>query len=380
MSDDNFIDEIVGLRVTSDGTVHEDEDVQQDYTYTNDDEVSYLKEAVMSLKATVEAMDKKITGLEVEIERMKSGALNERPRTVATMPKPYAMRHTTSPMVRSRTTDTNRDDDTESFSNVSGVRSESSDRPISSYMARNTDTAVFATPKPMAFKNNSAISSRGYDNKLNLWGTIFTSLMVSCMKKYIQTTGETGHVIDEVILMKTYTRIVGDLYHRAKFAELPAVQSHEVALLSNLFKRDSKSEVPISYPSTWMSLRRSPDGNSCLSVIESIITAAKMVPEAMIHPISRLIAAVDQPMIVETPKGATYAIPSDTRISMTPTGFETFCSWLKKESLKVYVKYRLNGDSEVVAINKMVSSMRDTDLFDNKNLYRGRELISGLSN
>lgn len=64
---------------------------------------------------------------------------------------------------------------------------------------------------------------------------------------------------------------------------------------------------------------------------------------------------------------------------MTPTGIERFCSCLKKESLKTYVKYRLNGDGEIAAIQKMATTMRDTDLFDNKNLHKGRELIGQMT-
>lgn len=47
--------------------------------------------------------------------------------------------------------------------------------------------------------------------------------MVSFMKRFIIATGEAGQVIDRLVLMKSYTRIVGNLYHRSKFAGLPAV-------------------------------------------------------------------------------------------------------------------------------------------------------------
>lgn len=382
MSDSGLIDDIIGLRVTSEGTVQDNDDQDAELVYATDDVISELKTMIMSMKITMESQDKRIAQLELEIERLKMNENHERSRTTAAMPLPYAMKHTSSPMFRRRGS-TQDNADTESFSNLSRTRSEisapASTNAVGSYMNRGPNAAVFSVSSPMVFKNNSATSSRGYDNKLSLWGTVFASLMIACMKKYIQKTGETGHIIDETIIMKTYSRIVGDLYHRVKFADLPAVQSHEVALLSKMFSRNNKNEVPESTPTTWVQLRNNTDGNACMSVIESIVTAAKMVPEAMMHPISRLITAMDQPVVVETPRGPTFAIPGDTKIEMTPTGIERFCSWLKKDSLKTYVKHRLNGDGELMAVNKMVTSMRDTDLFDNKNLYKGRELIGEMA-
>lgn len=50
-----------------------------------------------------------------------------------------------------------------------------------------------------------------------------------------------------------------------------------------------------------------------MSVMESIFAAAKVLLEAMLHPISRLITAMDQPVVVETPKGSAFAIPGDTK-------------------------------------------------------------------
>ncbi len=379
MSNDGLIDDIIGLRVTSNGTIDGDDDQDDDVLLTNDDVISELREAIMSMKMTIETQDKRIAKLELEVDALRSNEMAERPRATASMPLPYAMKHTSSPAFRRRRTSNTADDDTESFSAVSRVRSDvsapASTSAANSYMNRGPNTAVFSVTNPMTFKNSSAISSRGYDNKLSLWGTVFASLMIACMTKYIQKTGQTGHIIDSAMVAKTYTRIVGDLYHRVKFADLPAVQSHEVALLSKIFKRTKKDEVPESYPSTWLELRNNTDGNACMSVIESIFMAAKMVPEAMMHPMSRLITAMDQPVLVVTPKGPTFAIPGSTRIEMTPTGIERFCSWLKKDSLRTYVKLRLNGDSEITAMNRMMQSMKDTEMFDNKNLYKGRSLI-----
>lgn len=47
--------------------------------------------------------------------------------------------------------------------------------------------------------------------------------------------------------------------------------------------------MPESNAKTWADLKENTDGVSCMSVIESIFTGAKMVPEAMMHPISSLV-------------------------------------------------------------------------------------------
>lgn len=62
-------------------------------------------------------------------------------------------------------------------------------------------------------------------------------------------------------------------------------------------------------------------------------------------------------------------------IGMAPSGFERFCWYLKKDSLKTYVRHRLDGDDAVTAVLRMTTSMRDTDLFDNEELYRESGII-----
>ncbi|RFU81648.1 hypothetical protein TARUN_536 [Trichoderma arundinaceum] len=106
----------------------------------------------------------------------------------------------------------------------------------------------------------------------------------------------------------------------AKDAELPALQSNKVTLSSNVFQRDKKDEMPMTSPIAWAQLRRDTEGNSCILVIESILTVAKLVLEAILHTMSMLIMAMYQPIMVETPARPKYAIPSDTKIGMTYIG------------------------------------------------------------
>ncbi|OAP53936.1 hypothetical protein AYL99_11816 [Fonsecaea erecta] len=221
MSDIEEIDRLIDFGISSSTTSRGGDDNEGEVGIGRSNVVTELTEAI-----------------ELEIERLKADGPAERHRNVARLPDPDALRHTKSPAfgLRRTNTDTTKDEDTESFSTVSRTKSESSSRirdmEASSYMNRSPNAAVFSISSPALFKTNSATANRGYSNKMTLWGTIFTSLMVACMTKYIQVTGESGHIIDEVPLMKVYNAIVPELYSRIKFGELPAVQSHEAKLLS----------------------------------------------------------------------------------------------------------------------------------------------------
>lgn len=288
MSNNDYIDGIIGLRIADNGGApdHEEEEEDNgdgiDTNLMYEDKISDLRQTVMAQALTISTMDKRII----------TGVFNDRTRQNASMSKPYTMRHTMFPVINGRRESIQTDDDYNISTTSRGV-SETSTPPASSYMNRNPTAVITSSITPKIFKNTSAISSRGYDNKLSLWGTGFESLIISCIKRYINTTGEVGHVVDETVTMKTYTKIVGELYHRAKYAELPAVQSNEVLLLSNVFKREEKDNIPESSAKTWVQLRNNAVSNSCMSIIESIFTAAKLVPEVMLHPISGLITVMD---------------------------------------------------------------------------------------
>ena len=387
MADDDLIDRMVGFNINNIDTDKDGDEYDNidEVKISKTDEISDLKETIMSMKIMMETMDSRISTLELKVSSLEIDRPKIRHKTTATMPDPDALRHTNSPMftMKRTNTSTSKNADTDSFTNVSKAKSEISspatNDDTNTYMNRQPNAAVFTMSNSKLFKNNSAISSRGYENKLTLWGTVFTSLVVGAMKKYIQTTGEVSHIIDELFLMKTYNKIVSELYVKVKFAQLPAVQSHEALLLSKLFKRNNTEEVPESDARTWSQLATHTDGASCMAVIENLFTAAKMVPEAMMHPMSQLIENMVQPVVRESPNGPVFAIPKTTRISNSPNGSERLCMYLKKDSLVVYVRRRLDGDSPVLAAAALVETMKDTDLFDSKHLSRGRDLIRQLS-
>ena len=148
-----------------------------------------------------------------------------------------------------------------------------------------------------------------------------------------------GQIVHEVSLMKTYHRFVSELYHKIKSADLPAVQSHEALLLSKVSSRKSTSEVPISTAKTSWELSQHTDGSSCVSVVNNIFMAAKVVPEAMMLPISQLIMCIDQPVLRNDPRGPTFSVPTSMQVPIAPTGTESFCRCFNKKLLKTYIKY-----------------------------------------
>ncbi|KAK5215649.1 hypothetical protein LTR72_011302 [Exophiala xenobiotica] len=293
---------------------------------------------------TIDTRDKKIAQLELEIEWLEMDQPKDRPRTRVAMPNLDAMRHTKSPLFTNSSTRKERsnDDDMESFSNVGRTKSErstpASRMDMSSYVDRPTNTAPFSVSTRAAFKTNSATANRGYDNKITLRDTVFASMIVACTRKYM-----------------AHRRRVPDLYHRIKYADLPAVQS-------KAFSKRNPTDVPESSAKDWWDMSQDTDGAAAMAVIESIFRAAKM----------------------KHAQGTDFSIAAKTKINMSSSGIESFCRCLKKAPLKKYVNYRLQGDDEATTMLKIQQTIRDTDIFDSKNIHKGtltdlfRELMTSL--
>ncbi|KAI9746886.1 MAG: hypothetical protein M1815_004898 [Lichina confinis] len=381
MSDGEIVDDLIGFMINNDEVNSSRSDDDEQVGLESEDRMTEMMGVLRSMQMTIDSMDKKIARLELKVGKLEIDIPIDRPRNHVALPDPDALRHTKSPAFGN--SDMRRrqglGEDTDSFSNISRTKSESSapatPADMNCNMNRPFNNALFSVSTRSMFKSNSATANRGYDNKMTLWGTAFTSLVVACMRKYMSFTQETAHIIDEVFLMKTYSKIVSDLYHRIKYTDLPAVQSPEALFVSKMFFRKDSKDVPQSNATDWWKMQNSgSDGASAMAVIETIFKAAKMVPEATMHPISQLITEMDQPVVRMGPKGPTFSIPAKTKVNMSPNGSESFCRCLKKDTLKKYVNYRLQGDDETVTIVKMTQTMKETDLFDSKNMHRGREL------
>ncbi|KAK6436901.1 hypothetical protein LTR95_006905 [Oleoguttula sp. CCFEE 5521] len=387
MTDSKLIDGLIGLKMEGDDS---DDSVNEsvngggkEVQLGSVDRDTEMMEMMRSMKMTMETLVRRIDKLEVEMKVVKVASHKSKTRDSFAMPNPDAFRHTASPRFTSKDSEVSvsRDDDTESFTNVSRARSEAgnlvSERKTSTYMDKFMGPGVFLSSG--GTKSRSALASRGYDNKLQVWGVGFASLMYSCIKKYMLHTGETAHVIDGIVLMKTYAKIVDVLYARIKSADLPAVQADSSNFMATSFSRKDSNSLPESTAKDWFELSGHPDGAECMSVIESIFMAAKMVPEAMVHPISQLTPSIMTPVVRKTPKGPSFSIVSNAKVSVTPNGHENFCRYLKMNALKTYVRYRLDGKTENESATLMMQSMKDTEMFDGKNLHRGRELVHGTS-
>lgn len=387
MEDTKRIDDLIHLDMGS--SDEGDEAFESSVKIGNADRMGEMMEAIRSIKMVVDTLDARVAKLEVENKGMKNDWVKSRTGTAVTIPNPDLLRHSKSPGFARRASGpvSSVGSGTESYANVTpnemSTRTEEMTRDqngsTSSYMNKEANSAMATIARVNGIKSHSAIANRGYSNKHVLWGTCFASLLVACIKKFISFTSQTGHVIDDVQLMKTYSKIVPDLYMRVKSADLPAVQSHAAMFMSKMFIRDSASDLPISSAKDWYEMSQHPDGAECMSVIESIFTGAKMVPEAMLHPISQLVSQMNQPVVRQTPKGPSFSIPTSTKISMSPGGHEDLCRCMKMESLKTYVRYRLQGESPTAVLVRMMATMKDTDIFDNRNLNRGREMMKTAS-
>ncbi|KAK5285041.1 hypothetical protein LTR80_011231 [Exophiala xenobiotica] len=281
---------------------------------------------------TIDTRDKKIAQLELEIEWLEMDQPKDRPRTRVAMPNLDAMRHTKSPLFTNSSTRKERsnDDDMESFSNVGRTKSErstpASRMDMSSYVDRPTNTAPFSVSTRAAFKTNSATANRGYDNKITLRDTVFASMIVACTRKYMA--------------------------HRRR-----GVHDEDV-------QRDSARPLSPHQSSAkdWWDMSQDTDGAAAMAVIESIFRAAKM----------------------KHAQGTDFSIAAKTKINMSSSGIESFCRCLKKAPLKKYVNYRLQGDDEATTMLKIQQTIRDTDIFDSKNIHKGtltdlfRELMTSL--
>lgn len=229
----------------------------------------------------------KIAQLELEVKRLEMPRPTERSRTCAAWSNPDALRRTNSPVFSNSVAGRakSKEDDAASLSNISRTKSELMTPMVNmcttTYTERPTNAVLFSVSTGFIFRTSSATANKGYDNKMVLWGTIFTSLTVACRREYIPFTNVTAHVVHEVFLMKTSDRIVSELDHSIKYTDLPAVRSRDDLFMSKTFTWRDSNDVPVSNANNLWSIQKHTDGTSTMAVIETISTAEKMVPEAL---------------------------------------------------------------------------------------------------
>ncbi|KAL2022637.1 hypothetical protein VTK56DRAFT_4981 [Thermocarpiscus australiensis] len=171
--------------------------VGYDLMYASGDIVFELKQTITSMKITIDEQDRRISKLEMKIRSMKMNKDGDRPKATAAMSSPA----------------------------------------MDSYMNRGPNAAVFSVKNRMAFKNNSAILSRGYDKQAESAGDCTRVSDDRLYEVVLSEDREDGahHRRDDGY--ETYMRIVDDLYHRVN-------------------ERRDKDEVPEGTPQTWLDLRK----------------------------------------------------------------------------------------------------------------------------
>lgn len=218
------------------------------------------------------------------------------------------------------------------------------------------------------FKSNSATAPQGYVNKGGVWGTALVSFLTAAIRYYMSKKNENMLMVDEMKMAGVYNKLVPVLYESFMTRELPGVSDALTFRLSQAISRRSKNDIPISDAGAWVDLEKTQEGRDIMAIIRILLSAAKTVPEAMVHPVSQLIPYIHkQPVMLynETP---VFLIDSAANINPLPTPWESWCLMLKTDALVKYVRYRLGGGmTPLETISRMTMEMKPGELADKKN-------------
>jgi len=217
------------------------------------------------------------------------------------------------------------------------------------------------------FKSNSVVSPQGYVTNSSVWGTALASMLIGATRYYMTKRPSSMVMLDETKVASVYTKICPVLYEVVMSKPLPKVTDSTTKYLSKTIARMEKGEVPMSYAETWVEIQKNQEGKDIMSVLSTMIMASKMVPEAMVHPISQLIPSLKVPVVAENGENVIFAMDSGASVSPTPDKWEVWCSILKMNAITKHVKYRLSGMSVPTAIGTMMSEMKKSELTDKKN-------------
>jgi hypothetical protein len=236
--------------------------------------------------------------------------------------------------------------------------------PFTSYNAS-------AGPSQPMFKSNSATAPQGYTQKTNVWGTALASLMVGSVRYYATKKSMTMTMVDEPKVAKVYTSICSMLYEAAMCKPLPSVTEASTFYLANAISRINKKDTPLSNASDWLLMESCQEGRDVMSVLRVMVKTAKLVPEAMVHPISQLLPYMRDELVTQVPRDgkmvAVFAISAQVAVSQTPDPWEMWCGILKKAAIVRYVKHRTAGRTPIETIHTMSSEMKPSELADKTN-------------
>jgi len=217
------------------------------------------------------------------------------------------------------------------------------------------------------FKSNSAVAPQGYVRKMDVWGTALASFLTGAMRYYISKKNAGMIMIDEAKMGSVYSKLVSVLYESFMTKPLPSVSSPLTLRLSQAMTRTTKTDVPESTAEAWAELERTQEGKDIMVIIKLMISSAKRVPEAMVHPVSQLIPYMHKEPIQIVNGTPVFAIDSQVEIVSQPNPWESWCMILKDQALVKHVKYRISDMTPSETITRMTSDMRMQDLAEKKN-------------
>ncbi|KAK2051678.1 hypothetical protein LY76DRAFT_381221 [Colletotrichum caudatum] len=201
-----------------------------------------------------------------------------------------------------------------------------------------------------------------------------TSLLISATRYYVERKNMPMIMVDEVKVMKIYSKIANVLYESAMLRDLPKVTDLTTRYLSESISRTSADDVSISTPDLWLTMLQIQDGKQAVAVLRTLVMTAKLVPEAMVHLILQLIPYLDMYLVMKRDGKAIFTLKQGVEVCLVPDQWESWCGILKTNVLVTYIKHRLLKMKPDATVAKMMNEI----LGENLTSKRGMEKIMGL--
>jgi hypothetical protein len=128
---------------------------------------------------------------------------------------------------------------------------------------------------------------------------------------------------------------------------LPGVKDPSTYRRANAISRISKDDTPLPHASDWLLMESFQEGRDVMSVLRIMVRTAKMVPEAMVQPVSQLLPYMKDELVAQTLKDGknvgVFAISAQVEVGQIPNPYEMWCAISKKSAAIKYVKHRTSG-------------------------------------
>lgn len=246
----DWIDETVNIANTGAASDEGTGEIIGEIATTGSDRIEEILTMLRSAVMIMGSMDMRLSAIEATVAGIDRRLTPGRIKPTAAIPNPDALKITEPPIFRSTSTasSVSTPRNHERKESVPSIQEMPTEMVGMSHFPQNTPALSILSSLPTrgVTKSHSAIADGGYTTKASLWGACLASLLVACMRRYILKTGETLHVIDETVLMSTYREIMGDLYRKVKFTDLPAVNSPSASFMATTFMRPDRNTLTTS--------------------------------------------------------------------------------------------------------------------------------------